>query len=183
MSISTEDRATLLAIARQTIEHTVAGGPPASLDAAEGVLAEKRGCFVTLTNASRLRGCIGTFQPRLPLGESIIEMAAMASQDSRFLADPVTGAELPHLHVEVSVLSPLEKIDDPLSLEIGVHGIYILRGHAGGCFLPEVATDQGWNAEQFLSHCCAGKAGMNADAWRYADTQVYVFTSEKFGEQ
>ena len=82
MSISAEDRARLLALARETVVHTVAGGPAARVDQADGVLTEKRGCFVTLTNAGRLRGCLGTFQPRAPLGESVIEMAGMACHDS-----------------------------------------------------------------------------------------------------
>jgi AmmeMemoRadiSam system protein A len=151
------------------------------LGAYEGALAEKRGCFVTLTNQGALRGCIGTFAARRPLAEAVVTMAAQAAKDPRFIYyRPVTAAELDELSIEVSVLSPLEPIEDPLTLKIGTHGIYIDRGGASGCFLPEVATDQGWNAEQFLSHCCSGKAGLPADAWRQADTQVYVFTSEKF---
>ncbi len=63
---------------------------------------------------------------------------------------------------------------------IGEHGIYVVRGPYSGCFLPEVATDQGWDAEQFLTQCCTGKAGLPPDAWRDKDTKVYLFTSEKF---
>ena len=181
MSISAEDRAKLLELARASIAHTVGGEPAVQIDAQEGVLAEKRGCFVTLTNRGSLRGCIGTFTPRSPLAESVVEMAASACRDPRFIYyKPITPAELSQLTVEVSVLSPLEPIADPLSVEIGRQGIYIVRGHNSGCFLPEVATDQGWNAEQFLTHCCAGKANMPPDAWRDSDTKVYVFTSEKF---
>ena len=78
------------------------------------------------------------------------------------------------------MLSPLQETADPDKLTVGTHGIYIVRGPNSGCFLPEVATDQNWAAEQFLSHCCTGKAGLPPDAWRDADTKVYLFTSEKF---
>jgi uncharacterized protein (TIGR00296 family) len=84
------------------------------------------------------------------------------------------------LKIEVSVLSLLVETDEPLKLEIGKHGIYIIKGHWAGCFLPEVATDMGWTAEEFLSQCCAGKAGLPSDAWQQDGTKVFLFTSEKF---
>ncbi|MDP6045991.1 MAG: AmmeMemoRadiSam system protein A [Phycisphaerae bacterium] len=181
MTISAEDRSTLVTLARQAVAAQVTGQPRPEAPPDQGLLAEERGCFVTLTNAGYLRGCIGTFQPDRPLGEMIIEMGmSAAGHDPRFLANPITADELDHLHIEVSVLSPLEKTDDPLGLEIGTHGIYVQGGGRSGCFLPEVATDQGWDAQQFLDHCCASKAGMGSGAWRQSDTTVYLFTSEKF---
>ena len=59
--------------------------------------------------------------------------------------------------IEISVLSPREKIDDPLAIELGVHGIYVQKGGRSGCFLPQVATEHNMSKEQFLSECCAGK--------------------------
>jgi AmmeMemoRadiSam system protein A len=150
------------------------------VEQAEGVLAERRGCFVTLTNRGRLRGCIGTFHPDRPLAEMVVQMGATAAQDGRFVFNPITPEELAELTVEVSVLSPLEETTEPEKLEIGRHGIYIVRGRRSGCFLPEVATEAGWDVAEFLSQCCAGKAGMEADAWRLPGTIVYLFTSEKF---
>jgi uncharacterized protein len=146
------------------------------------VLAEQRGCFVTLTNHGRLRGCIGTFQPRGPLAAMIVEMARAAARDPRFVYNPITIPELNQLTIEVSVLSPLEATSDPLSLEVGRHGIYIVRAGRSGCFLPEVATDQGWDARKFLDECCTGKAGLPPEAWKQPGTKVYLFTSEKFEE-
>lgn len=182
MAISAEDRSKLVSLARDAVGAQVTGQGRPERPALEGVLAEMRGCFVTLTNADRLRGCIGTFQPDRPLGEMIIEMGmSAAGHDPRFLGDPITPNELDELKIEVSVLSPLTETDDPLSLEIGTHGIYIVGGGGrSGCFLPEVATDQGWDAVEFLDHCCVGKAGMSAGAWKESDTTVYLFTSEKF---
>lgn len=178
-----EDRQTLLQIARACVRAEVDGmaGPP--LPAAAGVLGEQRGCFVTLTNRGRLRGCIGTFHPSKPLLRQVAEMASAAARDPRFVRNPITAREVGELTVQVSVLSELELTDDPLKLELGVHGIYIVRGYSAGCFLPEVATETGWSREEFLSQCCAGKAGMAPDAWRQPGTKVYLFSSEKFAEQ
>jgi AmmeMemoRadiSam system protein A len=106
---------------------------------------------------------------------------ASATGDPRFFADPITPRELDHLDVEISVLSPLERTDDPLSLRLGVDGIYIKKGRASGCFLPQVATETGWSKEEFLSYCCSHKAGLAPDAWKDPGTDVYLFTAEVFG--
>jgi AmmeMemoRadiSam system protein A len=183
MAIPEEDRTVLLKLARDTVAAEAGGMMPPPAPRTEGVLAQRRGCFVTLTNGGRLRGCIGTFSPTKPLAEQIIEMAAASARDPRFVRDPVTPAEVKELTVGLSVLSELVPIDNPLDIELGVHGIYIIRGAAGGCFLPEVATETGWSKEEFLSQCCAGKAGMAPDAWKDPQTKVYVFTSEKFSDE
>jgi len=77
-------------------------------------------------------------------------------------------------------LSPLKKTDEPLSLRLGTDGIYIKKGLASGCFLPQVADETGWSKEEFLSYCCSHKAGLEPDAWREAETEVYLFTAEIF---
>ena len=182
MSIGKEDRARLVKLARSAVEARVTGRKMPKEDAPSGLLAEKRGCFVTLTNRGQLRGCIGSFEPRQPLGRTIVEMGAAAASDPRFVTNPIVSFELPELTVEVSVLTPLTETSEPQKLQVGEHGIYIVRGPSRGCFLPEVATDQGWTAEEFLSHCCTGKAALPADAWRQEGTTVYLFSSEKFCE-
>lgn len=180
MAISAQDRAQLVALARLAVEAQVKGAPPPALPQTGGLLTQERGCFVTLTNNGHLRGCIGTFHPDRPLGQMIIEMGQAAAQDPRFVYNPIVPRELPQLTVEVSVLSPLEETKDPLSLEVGKHGIYIVRGGRAGCFLPEVATDMEWDAQRFLDECCTGKAGLPSGAWGLQGTRVYLFTSEKF---
>ena len=180
MTISADERTRLVSLTQAAVESAVCGQLRPAAGELTGVLAEERGCFVTLTNAGRLRGCIGTFHPRGPLGEMIVEMGQAAARDPRFVGDPVTPGELGRLAIEVSVLSPLEPTDRPAELTIGTHGIYIVSGPRSGCFLPEVATDQGWTAEEFLTHCCTGKAMLPADAWKDPATTVYLFTSEKF---
>ena len=182
MALTESDRKGLLELARAAVDAAVKGEAIPS-GGADGILGDQRGCFVTLKNAGRLRGCIGTFQPRGPLGQMIVEMAvAAATEDPRFRTDPITPAELSEITVEVSVLSGLEETDDPGALTLGTHGIYIVRGPTSGCFLPEVATEVGWNVEEFLDNCCTHKAGLPPGAWREPDTKVYLFTSEKFEE-
>ena len=173
---------TLLRVARDTVEAAVTRKPVPKPESGDTELNAPCGCFVTLKNNERLRGCIGQFTSESPLIELVSEMArASATGDPRFLADPITADELEQLDIEISVLSPLKQTDDPLSLRLGVDGIYIKRGCTSGCFLPQVAAETGWTKEQFLSYCCAHKAGLPADAWKDPDTEVYLFTADVFG--
>jgi AmmeMemoRadiSam system protein A len=182
--VNNVQKQTLLKIARDAVEAGIAGGPLAKGESDDPVLNEHRGCFVTLKHKGRLRGCIGRFVADVPLIELVVEMAkASATGDPRFFADPITAGEVEQLDVEISVLSPLVRTDKPLELRLGVDGIYIKRGRASGCFLPQVATETGWTKEQFLSYCCSHKAGLPADAWKDADTEVYLFTADVFGAE
>ena len=173
---------TLLKVARDTVEAVIKGGPSQKPQSDDPELNAPCGCFVTLKNHGRLRGCIGQFTSDSPLIELVAEMAkSSATGDPRFFADPITAGELGQLDVEISVLSPLERTDEPLSLRLGVDGIYIKKGRVSGCFLPQVATETGWSKEEFLSYCCAHKAGLAADAWQEPETEVYLFTADVFG--
>lgn len=146
-------------------------------------LLEERGCFVTLKNGQELRGCIGQFTADRTLVEMVWQMAiASAMHDPRFTANRITPRELPELDIELSVLSPMEPTDAPLSLELGKHGIYVTDGLRGGCFLPQVATETGWSQEEFLEYCCIHKAGLRSGAWRNdPKVTVYLFTADVFG--
>lgn len=138
------------------------------------------GVFVTLRKFERLRGCIGTFEPRGGLLDSVDAMAVAATEDPRFRSTPISSAELKDLTIELSILSPRRRIDDLMEFEFGRHGVYIRNGYAAGCFLPDVGQDNGWNREQFLSELCRQKAGLSPDAWRDPRTEIYVFTVQKF---
>jgi len=173
---------TLLKVARDTVEAVIKGGRIQKPESDDPQLNANCGCFVTLKNRERLRGCIGRFISDIPLIELVVEMAkASATGDMRFFADPITAGELEQLDVEISVLSPLERTSNPLSLRLGVDGIYIKKGRASGCFLPQVATETGWSKEEFLSYCCAHKAGLSPDAWKDSEIEIYLFTAEVFG--
>lgn len=172
----------LLKVARDTVEAVIKGRTMPEPKSDDPELNAHCGCFVTLKNHDRLRGCIGQFTSESPLIELIADMAkASATSDPRFLTDPITADELEQLDVEISVLSPLKRTDNPLSLRLGIDGIYIKKGYTSGCFLPQVATETGWSKEEFLSYCCAHKAGLPADAWKNPKTEVYLFTAEVFG--
>lgn len=182
-TMNTQEKKVMLTAARAAMEAAVRGESVPVCDASEPILEERRGVFITLRSGERLRGCIGRFTPSEPLRELIPEMAvAAATEDPRFAADRITPEQLPDVTVEISVLSPLEKTDDPLSIELGVHGIYIRSGFRSGCFLPQVAIETGWTKEEFLSNCAAHKAGLPPDAWRHPDTEVLIFTAEVFSE-
>jgi AmmeMemoRadiSam system protein A len=173
---------TLLKTARDTIEAVLTGSPAGKPQSDEAALNAPCGCFVTLKNHGRLRGCIGQFTSEAPLIELVAEMArASATGDPRFFADPVTADEMEQLDVEISVLSPLQRTKEPQNLRLGIDGVYIKKGCASGCFLPQVAAETGWTKEQFLSYCCSHKAALPANAWKDPKTEVYLFTADVFG--
>ena len=173
----------LLEVARKVIAAAVKGEPIKGYDSDDPLFNQMRGCFVTMHNHGQLRGCIGQFTPTKSLLDTVVEMSVATTRDGRFTMNPVTPGELDQIDIEISVLSPLEKTDDPLSLELGKHGIYIKKGYSAGCFLPQVATETGWSKEEFLGNCCAGKAGMAYNAWKDPDAEVLLFTAEVFGEK
>ena len=178
--VKDQQKQTLLKVARDTVEAVILKKTVPKPKSDDPELNVPCGCFVTLKNQGRLRGCIGQFTSDSPLIELVSEMAkASATSDPRFFSDPIRPNELEKLDIEISVLSPLQRTEDPLSLRLGVDGIYIKRGGLSGCFLPQVAT--GWSKEEFLSYCCAHKAGLAPDAWKDPETKVYLFTAEAFG--
>lgn len=176
-------RKQLLAYARGVVKAKLSKQKPPAAPKLDPRVNRCSGAFVTLRNQERLRGCIGRFASSVDLVQTVREMAQAALEDPRFFYDPVTADELPELYIEISILSPMQRISDPLSLELGVHGILIRHSGRSGCFLPQVAVEQGWNKEEFLSHCCAHKAGLPAEAWKNPDTEVNLFTAEVFGEE
>jgi len=174
----------LMVLARQTVEAAVKGEriQPVQMDDPE--LQVKSGAFVTLKTHDALRGCIGRFIADQPVYKTVQEMAvASALEDRRFWDNKLRPAELPELDIEISVLSPLEKIANPLDIKLGVHGIYIRSGYRSGCFLPQVATETGWTKEEFLSNCCAHKAGLPPDAWKDRRVEVLTFTAQIIEEK
>lgn len=177
--LTENEKKTLLAIARKTLEEHCLNHNKYNPDQAElsETLNTKCGAFVTLHKNGRLRGCIGRLIGNLPLYKMVQEMTvSAASHDSRFR--PVEPEELPEIDIEISVLSPLKKIEGNTEIELGKHGIYIEDGYNSGVFLPQVATETGWNKEEFLGHCARDKAGLDWDGWKTAN--LYIFTASVF---
>ncbi len=178
--LDASSRQELLARARGAIERRLGLPRESSPPPARKELLECVGAFVTLHKKDALRGCIGIFESPKPLYQTVQEMAqASAFEDPRF--PPVRKDELQHLDVEISVLSPLRRIQDPSEIDVGTHGIYIIKGYNRGVLLPQVAVDQGWDRDTFLGHTCM-KAGLSPDAWK-GDVEIHVFTAEVFGEK
>jgi len=174
-----KDKKTLLSIARESIKSAITDtlSEQSQIEIISPDLNEKSGAFVTLRTHGKLRGCIGRMVSDIPLYKLVSEMAVSAAkEDPRF--SQIKPSDLEELEIDISVLSPLQKIDDPLDFELGRHGIYIKKGSSNGCFLPQVATETGWTKDEFLSKCCSMKAGLSPDAWKKRGIDVYIFTSE-----
>ena len=175
----------MLEIARTSVEKYILENKIPEFEINDPVLNTPRGAFVTIKKHGQLRGCIGRFWSEdldLPLYKVVSYMAiAAATSDTRFL--PVRPEELKDLTYEISVLSPLKKIDDWHEIEIGKHGVEIRKGNHVGVFLPQVATENNWDLEEFMGNLCEHKAGLPRDAWKSKDVELYIFTAEVFGEE
>ena len=180
--MTSQDKEELLGIARNTVERFVRTGKIPEIAPNSTSLKQPLGAFVTLKERGQLRGCIGQFEPSVPLYKIIQQMAvAAASQDPRF--KPVDATELDKLSYEISVLSPLKKVPNADAIVLGKHGVTVSKGFHHGVFLPQVATETGWSKEEFLSELCSQKAGLPRDCWKDPGVTLQVFTAEVFGEE
>ena len=178
LGLSDEEKTELHRIARYVIETKAKGEPVSPSSPKSEKLAEGRGAFVCIYKQGMLRGCIGSLQASDPLHQTVEEMAqAAAFRDPRFR--PIGEEELPYLNLEISVLTPLEEIDDPEKIQVGIHGILIRKGLYSGLLLPQVATERNWDRITFLQETCR-KAGLPRDAWKDKDAKIFVFSADVF---
>jgi len=181
VGLDKKEKIYLLKLARETIIHLLKYGEYPDTTPVSEKVQQKFGVFVTLHKDGQLRGCIGYVEGIKPLYEAVMEMAKSAAfRDPRFPA--VSMDEVPDLEIEISVLSPLKKIKSIEEIKVGEHGLIIQRGFERGLLLPQVATQYGWNREQFLEQTCY-KAGLPGDAWKDPETEIYIFTAEIFDEK
>ncbi len=174
------EKSSLLKLARAALEEHVQHGKTPDFKPQSPILESKCGAFVTLHKGGDLRGCIGYIEAFKPLYQTIIEMAQAAStRDSRF--DPVTPDELADIDIELSVLSPLEKLEDFSKIVIGRHGLVIRQGFYSGLLLPQVAVEWNMDAVTFLEETCR-KAGLPREAYKNG-ADVYYFSAQVFGEK
>jgi AmmeMemoRadiSam system protein A len=180
MHLTAADKNLLLAQARASIAAQLSNQPLPPVKEVPPELRERRGAFVSLHRRGNLRGCIGYLEALKPLLETVREMAgAAAFHDPRFR--PLGPEELADLEIEISVLSPMHLIKSTDEIEVGKHGLYIVRGFSRGLLLPQVATEYKWDRLTFLEQTC-NKAGLPPDAWKDPATKIYTFTAEVFGE-
>lgn len=178
LGLSNEEKSFLHHVARASIEAKLRGENPPHFDPPTSKLQEKMGAFVSLHRRGELRGCIGYIKAYKQIYQTVAEMAlAAAFQDSRF--NQLRKEELKDLTIEISVLTPFKKITDIGEIEVGKHGIYIVKGLNSGLLLPQVATEYRWDTKTFLEHTCQ-KAGLYQDAWKEKDTEIYIFSADVF---
>jgi AmmeMemoRadiSam system protein A len=177
--ISEPAKTQLLALARAALEARVRR-ERAPVPDAGGVLGLRRGAFVTIHHRGELRGCLGRLTVDSPLGRTIVHLGgAVADSDPRFAS--VIPSELTDIQIEISVLTPEERVMSIDDIEVGRHGLIIEDGYARGLLLPQVATEHEWDRETFLAHTCL-KAGLPPDAWKNG-ARILVFEADVFGER
>jgi len=180
----------LLALAREAIESSLGLVSTEVYDSIKKSTSpfyqEKRGLFVTLKkrdgeNSSSLRGCIGNLVGFSSLAESVASLAGEAAfHDPRFT--PVRLEEMPSLVIEISALTRPKPISSYEQIRIGIDGVILSKGQNRAVFLPQVASEQGWNTEEMLEHLSM-KAGLSPSAWRDNRCALEVFQAEVFSEE
>jgi len=179
-TLTEEQKKLLLEVARDELARITGAKSDIKLpleDVLDKELGAHAGAFVSLYNHGELRGCIGQFIGNKPLWRTVREMTdASATRDARFY--PVRKGEFNDIKIEISVLTPLKKINDISEIELGKHGIYIKKGYYSGTFLPQVATKTGWTLEEFLGHCARDKAHIGWDGWK--DAEIYTYEAIVF---
>ena len=176
--LTNDEKKTLHNIALTAITKKLRNESPVLPMAKTDTLNEKRGAFVSLHKNGQLRGCIGYVHGVKPLAEAINDMAiAAAFQDPRF--STLQENELSDLDIEISVLTPMKQISNINEIEVGKHGLMMIKGPYSGLLLPQVATQYNWDRQTFLSETCH-KSGLSADAWKNDDTEIYIFSAEIF---
>ncbi len=176
-------RRSLLELAAGTVRATVGsqGNPlPEQLlgDISQSVIM---GAFVTLKRGKLLRGCCGVLGQPMQLGPAVARAAARTAKEDNRMA-PISPVELPYLTIDVTLLGPFKQLTvEPAErvsqVQIGKHGLMIQSGEKSGLLLPTVATENGWDALQFLQAVCR-KAGLPMSAWEQAAARVSTFDGE-----
>jgi AmmeMemoRadiSam system protein B/AmmeMemoRadiSam system protein A len=178
--LSHDEQIELLKIARQSVEAAVNGKPAPAFLPPEGKLTNDGAAFVTITISDRLRGCIGYTDAMMPLYKCVSDCAVSAAmRDPRF--PQLTKSEYPQIDIEISVLTPLVVVENIDEIEVGRDGLMISRGGRRGLLLPQVATDYGWDRQEFLLNTCR-KAGLPDDAWKEG-ARIEKFTAFVFSEK
>ncbi|MEI6972565.1 MAG: AmmeMemoRadiSam system protein A, partial [bacterium] len=173
-SVSQKNQKELLSIARQSMEHYLKEGRHKTFETTDPELLARGAVFVTLTQRGQLRGCIGTLEPRSSLIKAVADFAVEAAvNDGRF--PPLTLKELPVTHIEISVLSPMERVKSADDIQQNIHGVVVKRGGRGGLFLPQV-WEHFSTKEGFLDELCRQIADLPADGWKDPTTELLVFT-------
>ena len=139
------------------------------------------GAFVTLHKEGKLRCCIGEIIPSRPIWQAVqAEAFNAAFRDWRF--SPVKSDELKDIDIEISALTPPQAVKSYQDIKLGRDGIILSRYNRSAVFLPQVATEQGWDLAQTLTYL-SRKAGLGPNDWKLPGTTFKVFQAQVFGEK
>jgi AmmeMemoRadiSam system protein A len=178
--LTVNEKKFLLQLARQTILDYFEGLESRQQAYFSKNLKAQTGAFVTLTLDNELRGCIGYVDPLLPLQDTVAEMAVSAAfNDPRFPS--LNREEFQFTEIEISVLTPKEKIKDISAIRIGRDGLVVKKGFREGLLLPQVASAYNGDTLTVLEQTCR-KAGLTSQAWKDSDTEILRFSALIFGE-
>ncbi|MCX7012453.1 MAG: AmmeMemoRadiSam system protein A [Candidatus Sumerlaeota bacterium] len=184
-SLSDQERKALLRLARASLRHWLEQGAPLPKDSEEAFCVGEASraalnVFVSLHRRGALRGCIGTLAADRPLYRAVASCALSAGlHDPRF--DPLTTGELADCEIDISVLGPFTRIESVDDIEVGRHGLLVETDYHRGLLLPQVATQYGWDATQFLRQTYV-KAGLPPQV-HVRDAAVSTFTAWVFSEK
>ncbi len=172
----------LLQLARSAINNAVHGKEIDCEEQIKEKFSQDRAVFVTLNIDGNLRGCIGQMVAREALWKAVRNMAVSAAfHDPRF--KPVTLKELEEIHIEISILTPMQKVDSYEDVILGRDGVMIRKGFNSGVYLPQVAEETDWDLDTFLGSLCAHKAGLSWTAYKNEDVDIFTFQVDKFKEE
>jgi hypothetical protein len=185
-TLSLQDRAMLLEVARASIRHGLRHRQALEVNPGDypESLRPLRATFVTLEKVGQLRGCIGALTAYQPLVQDVAAHAyAAAFEDPRF--PELRMEEFSALEVHISVLSPPEPLhfgcEDELLAQLrpGEDGLILHFRHHRGTFLPSVWEHLA-DPYVFLAQL-KQKAGLPLDFWS-PELQVERYTTEYFGD-
>jgi len=180
MTLSEGEKRTLLRAARESIRSELMRAKADSVESS-GNLGVPCGAFVTLKKEGDLRGCIGRMDAELPLLRVVEAMArAAAFEDPRF--PPLRASEFDRISIEISVLTPMERVKGISEIVVGRHGVHMRRGFRSGVFLAQVPVEWGWDLDTYLKQLCR-KAGLPESALDDPETELSVFEAIVFGEE
>lgn len=178
--ISTQDGTYLLELARYVLEgkfKKICRFPPTPQKQTSSSLLETRGIFVNLLKDNQRRGCIGSPFIQLPLKDAVMDCTIRAtSEDTRY--PPLRAEELPHITIEISILSSPQPIQYD-QIQLGVHGVIVSNGYQHGILLPQNKDE--WTIKTFLEEACR-KGGLSKNAW-LEGAELYSFEAQVFREE
>lgn len=183
MELTDEEKGVLILAARDSILSLFGEKVPPIIDYSYfprlGQVGQ--GAFVTITIDNKLRGCIGYISSNMTLLDTVCNAAEQAAtNDPRFY--PLSEEEFHKVNIEISILSPLIPISNYQQIEIGKHGLVLDTNENRALLLPQVAIENNYNIQQFLTALCE-KASIDPFAWEADFLDIKTFTATVFSEE